>query len=105
MGTVQYAHNDNPFRNRLVENDISSHRKTPQSSCEVLPNTTKSRLPRQKLEFRVKEIDKRISLQLAVLGNAAPDFRDVVLGADEEERPAFMIWRVSWRFALHAPVV
>lgn len=78
---MQHAHNGDAVRNRLVENDISHHRKTSQSGSEFLPDTTQPGLPSQELKFLVKTINERIRLQLAVLGNVAPDVRDVVPSA------------------------
>ena len=81
---MQHSHDLNAARNGEIEDYVTAHRETAQTLDQRLPPPPEPALLSQHLELLIDQINERIGLLIAVIGNELPDFRENHLGASLE---------------------
>ena len=67
-----------------MEDDVTAHRKTAQALRELIPSPPESGLLCHQLELLIDQVNERICLIVAVIGDQLPDFREIGFGAGLE---------------------
>ena len=81
---MQNPHDLNPTGNGEIEDDVSPHREAAQTIGQFVPSPPDAGLLRQHLELLVDQIDKRIGMGVAAIGDELPDFNQISLGTGLE---------------------
>jgi len=74
---MQNPHDLKPTGNGEREVDVSPHRKAAQTIGQFMPSPPDAGLLRQHLELLVDQIDQRIGMGVAVIGDEPPDLNPI----------------------------
>jgi hypothetical protein len=81
---MQHPHDLNAAWDDQIEDDVTAHREATQAFGQFLPSPPQSALLRQQLKLLIDQINERIGLIVAVIGDELLDFREIGFGAGLE---------------------
>jgi hypothetical protein len=81
---MQHPHDLNTAWDGQIEDDVTAHREATQAFGELVPSSPEPALLCQELELLIDQINERIGLIVAVIGDELLDFREIGFGAGLE---------------------